>query len=152
MVTVCVQLLKINEKTREVAEVAFTESFNATAKSISALNVTSRESRSASTSKKFNLQAVKSAAAAGVANATLSNFVDDLLSNPNIPCLPRPGWVGEHGQDNPLAGYFQLDTTTAILLDLACTMCQSWELCNNVLDIIKTKGNLGGFSCCLHVA
>ena len=123
---------------------AFTESFNATAKSISALNISPRDKYVPASSKKFSMQALKSAAAAGVANATLSNFVDDLLANPNIPPLPRPQWVNEQGQDSAFAKFFHLDTTTAILLDLTCTMCQSWELCNNIFNIIKAKGKLSG--------
>lgn len=138
-----IKLLKINEKSREAAEVTFTETFNSAAKSISSLNVMAKETQTPSASKKFSLQAVKNAAAAGVANATLSKFVDDLLANPNIPPLPRPHWVSDHTQDGVFGRFFQVNTTTAILMDLACTMCQSWEQCSNVFDIIKAKGNLG---------
>ncbi|KAK7103379.1 hypothetical protein V1264_018289 [Littorina saxatilis] len=138
-----IKLLKISEKTREASEAAFTEAFTTTAKSISTLNVTTRETRTSSGSVRFSLEAVKSAAAAGVANATLSNFVDNLLANPNIPPLPKPQWVNEHGKETVHGSFFLLDMTTAILLDLACTMCQTWELCNNVFNIIKAKGKMG---------
>ena len=140
------QLLKISENTREVAEATFTEVFTATAKSISVLNLTSKEKRTPAGAAKFSLEAVKSAAATGVANATLSNFVDDLLANPNIPPLPRPQWVNESRKESLYGSFFMMDTTTAILLDLACTMCQTWELCNNIFNIIKAKGNMGMFN------
>ncbi|XP_076441937.1 uncharacterized protein LOC143280973 isoform X2 [Babylonia areolata] len=138
-----VKLLKINEKSRGAAEATFTEAFNSTAKTIGSLSATAKESQAAPASKKFSLQAIKNAAAAGVANARLSEIVDGLLANPNIPPLPRPHWVSDHGQENVFASFFHVDMTTAVLMDLACTTCQSWELCSSLFNIIKTKGHLG---------
>ncbi|KAK7502719.1 hypothetical protein BaRGS_00005969, partial [Batillaria attramentaria] len=138
-----IKLMKLNEKTREVAEVSFSESFDKTAQAVSALNVAAKERRTSSSSKKFSMAALKSAAAAGVATASLSNFVEELLASPHIPALPKPRSESSQVQDAVLMQLFHVDTALAILLDLACTSCNSWELCCNVFDIIKAKGKTG---------
>lgn len=137
-----IKLMKLNEKTQETAEVSFSESFHQTAKAIGSLTLAAREPRLVS-SKKFSMQALKNAAAAGVATSSLANYVEDLLASPTIPPLPKPRPSKEQIQDPSLTQHFQVDTTTVILMDLACTTCHSWELCCNIFDIIRAKGKVG---------
>lgn len=128
--------MKLNEKMREPAEVAFSEIFSMTANAISALSFSSEENRVPGGLKKFSMKALRNAAAAGVASASLSDLVEDLLAHPNIPSLPRPH---NASSDNALIKYFNIDFTLAILVDLACTSCSNWDLCNNMFEIIKAK-------------
>lgn len=88
---------------------------------------------------KRSIKALSKAAAVGVATAYLSTIVEDLLANPCVPSIPRPRQPSTRENFSSL---FNLDPSSALLLDLLCTCCRTWDACSNMLDIIKTKTKL----------
>ena len=124
----------------ETREVGFADCYNSSAEKIWNLEVQSREqSQTPPKVGKRSLKALSKAAAVGVATASLSHIVEDLISSPNVPPVPKPRSAAGREKCSHL---FNLDPPSALLLDLLCTSCHTWEASANMLDIIKSKTRL----------
>ncbi|CAG5123694.1 unnamed protein product, partial [Candidula unifasciata] len=134
------KLFKLTEKTAETCEVSFAEVYQTSSGKIWDLEPEVREPSQVQTKVgKRSITALNKAAAVGVATAYLSNIVEDLLANPCVPPVPKPRSSSTREQ---FSAVFNLDPSSALLLDLLCTCCRTWDACSNMLDIIKTKTKL----------
>ncbi|XP_067681511.1 uncharacterized protein [Haliotis asinina] len=133
-----IKLFKL-EKSEAAEEVSFSEAYHKAANKVATLESSTRERTGASSNLgRPSMKALAKVAAAGVASASLSNVTDELLSSQIIPTLPKPKAFSN--MPNDITSLFtELDVSTAILLDLVCTSCRTWDLCNKLFDIIKTK-------------
>ncbi|KAK6181134.1 hypothetical protein SNE40_009062 [Patella caerulea] len=141
--TQVIKLFKL-EKKDDTAEVSFSDSFKKAASSLSSLvENPGKAAPSSSRPGKLSIKALGSVAAAGMASATLTNITDDLLSVRDIPQLPKPNLP----KSNKLLIFFtEVHVSIAVLVDLLLTSCKTWELCNKMLDVIKSKMNVKNIS------
>lgn len=87
---------------------------------------------------KMSMKGLASVAAAGVATVSVNSVAEEILSEKNIPMIPSPR--SRHVVPVKYAEYFdQNNVFMMILFDMLCTSCKSWETCNSLIDIIKTK-------------
>ncbi|KAH9515330.1 hypothetical protein Btru_014177, partial [Bulinus truncatus] len=137
-----IKLFQLSEKTSECCEVTFCDLYQSSASKIWNLETEGRDLKQHPTKVgKRSVKALSKAAAVGVATASLSNIVEDLLSKPCLPPTPKPKALGSRETFNQL---FHVDSCSAVLLDLLCTACHSWDTCSNMLDIIKTRSKFLG--------
>ncbi|GFR95860.1 zinc finger FYVE domain-containing protein 26-like, partial [Elysia marginata] len=135
-----IKLFRLTDKSLETREVSFADLYNSSAENIWNLEVQSREqSQTPPKVGKRSLKALSKAAAVGVATASLSHIVEDLVSSPSVPPVPKPRSATARERYSDL---FSLDPQSALLLDLLCTSCHTWQTCVNMLDIIKSKSRL----------
>ncbi|XP_046355808.2 zinc finger FYVE domain-containing protein 26-like isoform X1 [Haliotis rufescens] len=133
-----IKLFKL-EKSEAAEEVSFSEAYHKAANKVATLESSTRERTGASSNLgRPSMKALAKVAAAGVASASLSNVTDELLSGQIIPSLPKPKTTSNM-PENIMRLFKEIDVSTAILLDLVCTSCRTWDLCNKLFDIIKTK-------------
>ncbi|KAL0969454.1 hypothetical protein UPYG_G00227580 [Umbra pygmaea] len=102
---------------------------------------------------RFTLQAIESAAAAGMAFYSLSDVADRLLSNPAhpIPSLEEGYWLERCVPDPPGTGLLhplleELSPPAMAAFDLACCHCQLWKTSRQLLDTAERRlhGSLEG--------
>lgn len=86
---------------------------------------------------KMGLKAVASAAAAGLATASVSDVADNILKFPTIPQMPKIE-LGENVPQNIVQIFQQENMPVIILLDLMCSSAKSWDVCNHLIDTIKS--------------
>ncbi|GFO26040.1 Zinc finger fyve domain-containing protein 26 [Plakobranchus ocellatus] len=135
-----IKLFRLTDKSLETREVSFADLYRSSSESIWDLEVQGRQqSQTPPKVGKRSVKALSKAAAVGVATASLSHIVDDLLSSPSVPPIPKPRRAAVREKCLHL---FNMDPPTALLLDLLCTSCHTWETCSNMLDIIKSKTRL----------
>ncbi|BFZ12118.1 hypothetical protein BsWGS_15157 [Bradybaena similaris] len=135
-----IKLFKLTEKTAETCEVSFAQVYQTVSGKIWDLEPEVREPAQVQTKVgKRSITALNKAAAVGVATAYLSNIVEDLLANPCVPPVPKPSSCS---QREYYSSVFNLDPSSALMLDILCTCCRTWDTCSNMLDIIKTKTKL----------
>ncbi|XP_059160306.1 zinc finger FYVE domain-containing protein 26-like, partial [Physella acuta] len=120
------KLFHVTEKSAETCEVSFGQEFHTCASKIWNLESEAREKALVGVGKR-SMKALSKAASVGVATATLSNLVEELLARPSLPPVPRRQ---------------QLDVVSVQLLELLCCWSRSWESCSNMLDICKAKTTL----------
>lgn len=97
------------------------------------------------------LQAIGSAAAAGMAFYSISDVGDRLLSSPAhpIPCLEEGYWLGRCPAEPPgplLPLLEELSPPAMAAFDLACCHCQMWKTSRQLLDTAERRlsGSLEG--------
>ncbi|XP_035827727.1 zinc finger FYVE domain-containing protein 26 [Aplysia californica] len=134
-----IKLFRLTEKTAETCEVAFADIYKNRSAEIWDLETERREATPVPQRVgKRSVKALSRAAAIGVASASLSHITEDLLAASCLPPIPRPKTA--YAREN--FGYlFNLDTPSAVLIDLLCTSCRTWDTCSNMMDIIKTRSS-----------
>ncbi|KAM6912964.1 zinc finger FYVE domain-containing protein 26 [Xenentodon cancila] len=90
------------------------------------------------------LQAIGSAAAAGVAFYSISDIADRLLSTPAhpLPSLEEGYWLGRCSPDAPALLYTLLEELSPAAMaafDLACCHCQLWKTSRQLLDTAERR-------------
>ncbi|KAJ7988765.1 hypothetical protein DPEC_G00312610 [Dallia pectoralis] len=92
------------------------------------------------------LQAIESAAAAGMAFYSLSDVADRLLSTPArpVPSLEEGYWLGRCVPDPPGTGLLhplleELSPASMAAFDLACCHCQLWKTSRQLLDTAERR-------------
>uniref|UniRef100_A0A3P9AJI1 Zinc finger FYVE domain-containing protein 26 n=1 Tax=Esox lucius TaxID=8010 RepID=A0A3P9AJI1_ESOLU len=92
------------------------------------------------------LQAIESAAAAGMAFYSLSDVADRLLSTPArpVPSLEEGYWLGRCVPDPPGTGLLhplleELSPPAMAAFDLACCHCQLWKTSRQLLDTAERR-------------
>lgn len=85
---------------------------------------------------KSGLQAIASAAAAGLATASVTDIADDILKFPTLPEIPAvrkcetlPRNIAQNLDSNNLP--------MIILLDLMFSSANSWDVCHKLMEVIK---------------
>ncbi|CAL1527591.1 unnamed protein product [Lymnaea stagnalis] len=135
-----IKLFRLTEKTAESCEVLFANVYQTSARLIWELETETKDgAKNPPKVGKRSMKALSKAAAVGVATASLSNIIEDLVSKACVPPVPRPKTA--FAREN-FWHFFNLDSTSALLLDLLCTACRTWDTCANMLDIIKTRTKL----------
>ena len=117
----------------------FAEVYNKCAKKLQGLHLqVGNQGNQSGPSKpgKMTLRALGSVAAAGVATVSVSSITDELLRDtklPRIPCI-RSQQIGK------MVTSCSLDKIPSmILFDLLCSSCKTWEMCNNMIEILKSS-------------
>uniref|UniRef100_A0AAQ5Y6E0 Zinc finger FYVE domain-containing protein 26 n=1 Tax=Amphiprion ocellaris TaxID=80972 RepID=A0AAQ5Y6E0_AMPOC len=92
------------------------------------------------------LQAIGSAAAAGVAFYSISDIADRLLSTPAhpLPSLEEGYWLSRCSSDAPDLLYTllaELSPSAMAAFDLACCHCQLWKTSRQLLDTAERRLN-----------
>lgn len=125
------------ESSPEGIEVRFSEPYLAASKKLHNLGGISRQrSIPKVKSGKLSISALASVAAAGVATASVVNITDELLRSTNLPSLPMPKDLSSLVPS--VSKHFKPELVSAmILFDLACSSCKTWDVCNNMLDVVK---------------
>ncbi|KAJ8411937.1 hypothetical protein AAFF_G00155750 [Aldrovandia affinis] len=107
--------------------------------------------RLSSTGRSSTLQAIESAAAAGMAFYSISDVADRLLSTPGhpVPSLEEGYWVGHRVPDpsSPLRPLLEeLSPPGMATFDLACCHCQLWKTSRQLLETAERRlhGSLEG--------
>ncbi|KAI8788313.1 zinc finger FYVE domain-containing protein 26 [Biomphalaria glabrata] len=132
-----IKLFQLSDKTSECCEVTFSDLYHSSSSKIWNLETESRDVKQHPPKLgKRSVKALSKAASVGVATASLSNIVEELLSKPCLPPTPKPK---SPGCRETFSQIFNVDSCSAVLFDLLCTSCHSWESCSNMLDIIKTR-------------
>ncbi|MGH0131533.1 UNVERIFIED_CONTAM: hypothetical protein FKN15_046690 [Acipenser sinensis] len=90
------------------------------------------------------LQAIGSAAAAGMVFYSISDVADKLLSCPGrpVPSLQEEFWVSSVQRELPgaLGGVLEdLSPAGMAAFDLACTQCQLWKTCKQLLETAERR-------------
>ena len=92
-------------------------------------------------------------AAAGIASLSLTGVIDDLLTNADMPVLHAPQAVDLGGRSSVGNGNIilwqqlkDINVAAMVIFDLACTVCQSWKTCCELLDIAISRLRVGGQS------
>ncbi|XP_041121838.1 zinc finger FYVE domain-containing protein 26 isoform X1 [Polyodon spathula] len=90
------------------------------------------------------LQAIGSAAAAGMVFYSISDVADKLLSYPGqpVPSLQDEFWVSSVQRELPgaLRGVLEdLSPAGMAAFDLACTQCQLWKTCKQLLETAERR-------------
>jgi hypothetical protein len=129
------QLFKL-EDTPEAVEILFSQAYHKACRAIQSIlekdsQTTIREPR------KMELKAVASAAAAGLVTASVSDVADDILKFPTIPKIPKID-LHESLPRNVVQLFCQENIPVMILLDLMCSSAKTWNVCNHLLDTIRS--------------
>jgi len=135
-----IQLLKLEDRP-EVIEVPFSQAYNEAIRKLHGLNVSGYGTKSSKPGK-TSMNALASVAAAGVATISINGVADKLLSITQLPRVPRrsKAWGVVPSQ---LEWCFQQENAGGVILfDLLCIGCRTWEMCNNMVDIIKSHLNV----------
>ncbi|XP_058843286.1 zinc finger FYVE domain-containing protein 26-like isoform X1 [Acipenser ruthenus] len=95
-------------------------------------------------SSRSTLQAIGSAAAAGMVFYSISDVADKLLSCPGrpVPSLQEEFWVSSVQRELPgaLEGVLEdLSPAGMAAFDLACTQCQLWKTCKQLLETAERR-------------
>ncbi|KAK3093553.1 hypothetical protein FSP39_017239 [Pinctada imbricata] len=131
-----IKLLRLENKP-EAVEVKFAEVYNRCAKKLQGLH-TSNQGNLGKSAKpgKMTLKALGNVAAAGVANVSITGIAEELLNDVELPKIH----TGRSLCISKLMTSTDFDNVPSIILfDLLCTSCKTWELCNNMIDILKSK-------------
>ena len=139
------QLFKLQSQV-ETLEVGFSEAFRKAAVKLHSLEtggsgVPSKQSQPG----QLSIRSLGSVAAVGVASASLGNVTDDLLSLVDIPQPAVPKGLAS-APDHIRRVFKDANSTSALLMDLVCTSCQTWDLCCKLFDVMKTKSDLSSSS------
>ncbi|XP_053395117.1 zinc finger FYVE domain-containing protein 26-like [Mercenaria mercenaria] len=130
-----IKLFKL-ENTQEAVEVYFSQAYHKACRSIQ--GIMGKDSQSFGTEpSKMGLKAIASAAAAGLATASVTDVTDDILKFPTIPQIPKID-LHESLPQNIVQIFQQDNIPVMILLDLMCSSAKSWDVCNHLLDTIKS--------------
>lgn len=129
------QLFKL-ETRPETVEVYFSQAYHKACRSIQGIVGKEPQNPGAMPSK-VGLKAVASAAAAGLATASVSDVADNILKFPTIPQMPKIE-LSENVPKNIVQIFQQENMAVIILLDLMCTSAKSWDVCNHLIDTIKS--------------
>uniref|UniRef100_A0A673BY85 Zinc finger FYVE domain-containing protein 26 n=1 Tax=Sphaeramia orbicularis TaxID=375764 RepID=A0A673BY85_9TELE len=101
-------------------------------------------SRLGSSGARSTLQAIGSAAAAGVAFYSISDIADRLLNTPAhpMPCLEEGYWLSRCSSDPSGLLYTlleELSPASMAAFDLACCHCQLWKTSRQLLDTAERR-------------
>ena len=125
------------EDTPEAVEIYFSQAYHKACHSLQ--GIMGKDSSSTATeSSKMGLRAVASAAAAGLATASVTDVADNILKFPTIPQIPKID-LHESLPHNIVQVFNQDNIPVMILLDLMCSSAKSWNVCNHLLDTIKSR-------------
>eukprot|EP00058_Branchiostoma_floridae_P025167 XP_002610657.1 hypothetical protein BRAFLDRAFT_65848 [Branchiostoma floridae] len=127
-----------------VAEVKFSENYEAAIKQLQSVEVKSKGGNTSGkvdkpAASKSPLGAIASAAAAGMASMSLNNIVDQLLKTERLPAVV---WADEEEMaTKPLiCSLIRSENVPAmIIFDLACTATNSWEVSRSLLEMADKK-------------
>lgn len=87
---------------------------------------------------KAGLRGVAAAAAAGLANVTISDVADELLKSPHLPDVSVP--LNVESLPSNIAQVLRKDNVPLIiLLDLMMIAANSWEVCSHLMSSITSK-------------
>lgn len=126
----------------EAVEVSFAQRYTSAVKKLHSLNLGLQRTAPANPGQ-LSLKALGSVAAAGVATVSVSSVADELLSLQKLPKIPHPKC--QVVQTSKLDRCFkQENCPSMILFDLLCTGCRSWEMCNNMIDAIRSRRTNNG--------
>ncbi|XP_076098495.1 uncharacterized protein LOC143068375 isoform X2 [Mytilus galloprovincialis] len=135
------KLMKLEDRP-EAVEVSFAQRYASAVKKLHSLNLGLQRTAPANPGK-LSLKALGSVAAAGVATVSVSSVADELLSLQKLPKIPHPKC--QVVQTSKLDRCFkQENCPSMILFDLLCTGCRSWEMCNNMIDAIRSRRTNNG--------
>ncbi|KAJ8309027.1 hypothetical protein KUTeg_013901 [Tegillarca granosa] len=131
-------MLKLEDRSQSV-EVDFTLVYNKAVKKLQGLNIGAHGHGTKVTKPgKMSMKALASVAAVGVATVSVTTIADELLSSSKLPRIPHPKSRVTIPAKLQLC-FQQENCPTLILFDLFCTACRTWEMCNNMVDVLKIK-------------
>lgn len=130
------QLQKLDDRP-EATEVKFAQQYSAAVRKLLSLNIGSQKNVPSKPGQ-LSMKALGSVAAAGVATVSVSSVADELLSISKLPKIPQPKCKTVHTPRLDCC-FQQENCSSMILFDLLCIGCRSWEMCNNMIDSIKSK-------------
>ena len=119
-------------------EVYFSQAFQKASRSIQTITPSTPPASSTQSGSRLSMKLLANVAAAGVANVSVSNIADELLGFPTLPKLPKIDKdvpISQHIKQN----FVPESIPVIILMDLMCTAGRSWEVCNHLMDSIKTR-------------
>ena len=119
------------EDRQETVEFYFYQAYQKACRTIQ--SITSNDTPSQS---KPGLQAIASAAAAGLANASVTDVADDILKFPTLPKIPYLQNV-ECLPKNVVQNLEPNNLPLILLLDLMFSSAKSWDVCNKLMDTVK---------------
>ncbi|XP_078590684.1 zinc finger FYVE domain-containing protein 26-like isoform X2 [Branchiostoma floridae x Branchiostoma japonicum] len=127
-----------------VAEVKFSENYEAASKQLQSVEVKSKGGNMSGkadkpAASKSPLGAIASAAAAGMASMSLNNIVDQLLKTERLPTVV---WADEEEMTTKplICSLIRSENVPAmIIFDLACTATNSWEVSRSLLEMADKK-------------
>ncbi|XP_062609221.1 zinc finger FYVE domain-containing protein 26-like [Saccostrea cucullata] len=129
-----IKLLRLDD-TPQAKEVKFAELFSKCSKKLQQLP--SGQSQAVKPGK-LSMKGLASVAAAGVATVSVNSVAEEILSEKGLPTIPCP--KSRHVIPVKYSELFdQNNVHMMILFDMLCTSCKSWETCNSLIDIIKSK-------------
>lgn len=131
-------MLKLEDRSQSI-EVDFTQGYNKAVKKLQGLNIGAQGHVTKATKPgKMSMKALASVAAVGVATVSVTTIADELLSSSKLPRIPHPRSRVTIPAKLQLC-FQQENCPTLILFDLFCTACRTWEMCNNMVDVLKIK-------------
>ena len=119
-------------------EVYFSQAFQKAFRSIQTITTSTTPTSPGQTGSRLSMKSLANVAAAGVANVSVSNIADELLGFPTLPKLPKLDkdvTIPQHIKLN----FIPESVPVMILLDLMCTAGRSWEVCNHLMDSVKSR-------------
>lgn len=115
----------------------FAQQYSVAVRKLQSLNIGSQKNVPSKPGQ-LSMKALGSVAAAGVATVSVSSVAEELLSIPKLPKLPKVKSQTLHAPKLEQC-FRQESCPSMILFDLLCCGCRSWEMCNNMIDTIKSK-------------
>ncbi|KAL4238418.1 hypothetical protein ACF0H5_003126 [Mactra antiquata] len=130
-----IKLFKLEDRP-ETAEVYFAQAYHKACRSLQSVNGSMPQTPGTSSSK-TGLRAVANAAAAGLTTASVSDIAEDILTFPTLPKVTKID-VNENLPQNIVDIFQSENLPVMILLDLATTSAKTWDVCNHLVDSIRS--------------
>ncbi|KAK3587800.1 hypothetical protein CHS0354_042763 [Potamilus streckersoni] len=132
-----IKLFKL-ENHAETIEVYFSQAYSKALKNVQSLTDAEPSSLPSWTPGRLSMKSLANVAAASIATVSITTIVDDLLSFPMLPQMPKM----ETDKRIPVQISQNLEPGSIpmmILTDLACTAGTTWKVCNHLMDNIKSR-------------
>ncbi|XP_070571338.1 zinc finger FYVE domain-containing protein 26-like isoform X2 [Ptychodera flava] len=140
------KLLKIEDES-EVVEVSFAQHLDIAMKKIEILEpkkpTTSEKVVNRTSLVRSNLSAIANVAASGMASSSVTSIVDELLSTSQLPVITTK--ENRRSCDALLERFATNQEVPAlVILDLACTSSNNWDVCKDLLQMSTDKLQMMG--------